>query len=128
MKQLFTNPRNILAIAAYVCLTAAIFAVGIGIGYQNGKGLMTTQASVTATGIPAEALLPMTTEAPPRYRVILEDGELRLYLDENGTSRLISNDEISEASFPASDIAELKEGFHFDTLSDALALMENFLS
>ncbi|MDD6763564.1 MAG: hypothetical protein PUD92_08080 [Clostridiales bacterium] len=128
MKQLLTNPRNILAIAAYVCLTAAIFAVGIGIGYHNGKGLMTMQASVTATGIPDGTPAPAASETPPRYRVILEDGELRLYLDENGASRLISNNEISEASFPASDVAELKEGIHFDTLSDALALMENFLS
>lgn len=127
MKQLLTSSRNILAAAAYVCLTAAFFAAGIGIGYRGGKGLMTTQASVTATGIPAETRVPTAARAQ-RYRVVLEDGELRLYLDGNGTSRLISNDEISEASFPASDVAELKEGFRFEELSDALALMENFLS
>lgn len=126
MKQIPINTRNILTTAAYLFLTAAIFAAGIGIGYRSGGAA--EQASVTATGVPAASAPPAQSAAPARYRVVLEDGAIRLYLDENGISRLISDDEISESSFPVSDIAELKEGFLFDSLSDALELMENFLS
>ncbi len=119
--------RNIILIAAYLFLTAAFFFAGYGIGFRNGGGMLKDTVPAASAAVPAvQTSQPL--QVSPLYRVILEDGELRLYLDENGTSRLISNEEISESSFPSHDIASLKEGMKFSELDDALSLMENFLS
>jgi hypothetical protein len=96
--------------------------LGCAIGYNNGR---IEPVSVTTA---AEEETAAPTVAPQIYRVILEDGELRLYSDKDGISRLISSEEISEQSFPSSDTAALKEGRSFKELNEALELMENFLS
>ena len=123
MKNLKPIYRYIIITASYLFVTAIFFTAGYGVGFKSGNGLVSEQVSasvVTASASP--------TGEPRRYRVILEDAKLRLYSDEDGISRLISDYPISEASFPAHDIAALKEGVVFDRSEDALALMENFLS
>lgn len=129
MKNYFENPKHILIVAAYTLCTAVVFAAGCLIGAHTGGGMQVQSEPVTVKQVPAAETA--ATQAVPQktaYRVIIEDGELRLYMDKDGSGRLISNEPISEASFPSRDIAELKEGKAFDTLDDALAMMENFLS
>ncbi len=132
IKKLTKNPtaRHILTAASYVFLTALFFGAGYLIGFENGDGMLSTPVSVSSaaedSATPAPS--PVHTEAVTAYRVILEDGELRLYLDENGTSKLISNETVSEALFPKNDIESLKAGLLFSSLEDALSMMENFLS
>lgn len=120
--------RNIIIITAYLFLTAAFFFAGYTIGFKNGGGLLRDNIPAASAAVPSAAQTMQPLIVSPVYRVILEDGQLRLYLDENGTSRLISNEEISESAFPSHDIASLKEGMKFSRLDDALSLMENFLS
>ncbi len=126
MKNLSLTARNIIVITTYLFLTAIFFVAGYGIGFSNGKKILSEPFVTTSTTAVQATAFP--TLSPSRYRVILEDGELRLYLDENGAGRLISNEKVSEESFPAHDIATLKEGKSFNNLDEALALMENFLS
>ncbi len=128
MKNLSLSTRNIIVIATYLFLTASFFIAGYFIGFSNGRNIISQPYVTTSTSSVHPTVFPISTVSPARYRVILEDGELRLYLDENGTGRLISNEKVSEESFPAHDIATLKEGKSFETLDEALALMENFLS
>ena len=119
--------RNIIISVSYVFLTAFFFAGGYAIGYKNGGGMLSTPTAVTTTA-EENTPAPSPTVQPSGYRVILEDGELRLYKDENGSSRLISHEEISEGTFPGYDIEILKGGRTFSTIEEALELMENFLS
>lgn len=128
MKNLSLPARNIIVIATYLFLTAIFFAIGYAIGFKNGEVLLSEPYVSASAGNAETTNIPIATVSPSQYRVILEDGELRLYLDKNGEGRLISNEKVSEDSFPAHDIATLKEGKSFDTLDEALALMENFLS
>ncbi len=116
--------RYIILSASYLFLTALFFAAGYSIGYRSG-GALSEQVSAMVAASPAAS---EAADEMRRYRVILEDGELRLYSDENGISRLISAENISESPFPARDIAILKEGVSFEDQNDAFALMENFLS
>ena len=126
-KPISSTARNIIISASYVFLTALFFAGGYSIGYHNGGGMISTPVAVT-TQAEDSTPEPSPTIEPSFYRVILEDGELRLYKDENGSSRLISHEEISEGAFPGYDIEILKGGRSFPTIEDALELMENFLS
>lgn len=126
MKNLSLNVRHILIITTYLFLTVIFFVIGYAIGLKNGEKILGEPLITTATN--SVTKIPTATLSPSRYRVILEDGELRLYFDENGESRLISNEKVSEESFPAHDIATLKQGKAFITLDEALSLMENFLS
>ncbi|MBR0366234.1 MAG: hypothetical protein IJH94_05485 [Clostridia bacterium] len=96
------------------------------IGFTSGVHKNTTDNTGSATVMSIPSHIP--TAEPQRYRVRLEDGELRLYHDEGGISRLISSEEISEGSYPTRDIAVLKDGVIFETTEAALTLMENFLS
>lgn len=121
--------RNILITASYVFLTALFFTAGYSVGYYNGGGMLTS--SVTVETIQTEPPMPATpspTVSPVQYRVILEDGELRLYEDTGETSKVISHEKISEWSFPSYDMDTLKEGRIFLNIEDAVSLMENFLS
>lgn len=132
MNNFFNKPvspalRNIIISLSYVFLTAVFFAGGYAIGYKNGGGMLSTPAAVT-TQAEDSTPSPSPTAEPTGYRVILEDSELRLYKDENGSSRLISHEEISEGAFPGYDIEILKGGRSFSTIEEALELMENFLS
>lgn len=127
MEKFTFNRRNITVIASYLFLTAIFFIFGLLIGFHNGDDPILKEASNTVT-VPDNTLLPVTTAPPSNYRVILEDGELRLYIDENGISRLISREEISEDSYPVADIASLKRGLIFETADGAISLMENFIS
>ncbi|MBQ3124685.1 MAG: hypothetical protein IJC09_04620 [Clostridia bacterium] len=127
MEKFNFNRRNITIIASYLFLTAIFFIFGLLIGFHNGDDPILKEASNTVT-VPDNTLLPVITAPPSNYRVILEDGELRLYIDENGISRLISREEISEDSYPVSDIASLKKGLIFETADGAISLMENFIS
>lgn len=127
MEKFTLNRRNITVIASYLFLTAIFFIFGLLIGFHNGDDPILKEASNTVTA-PDTTLLPVTTAPPSNYRVILEDGELRLYIDENGISRLISREEISEDSYPVADIASLKKGLIFETADGAISLMENFIS
>lgn len=127
MKNLSQSTRNIIIISAYLFLTVIFFITGYSIGLKNGEKLSEPFVAASVPNTLATNI-PLETVSPSQYRVILEDGELRLYMDENGTGRLISNEKVSEESFPPHDIATLKEGKTFPTLEEALALMENFLS
>lgn len=132
MNYFFNKPlspmvRNIIISVSYVFLTAVFFAGGYAIGYRNGGGMLSTPTAVTTTA-EENTPVPSPTIQPSGYRVILEDSELRLYKDENGSSRLISHEEISEGAFPGYDIEILKGGRSFSTIEEALELMENFLS
>lgn len=127
MNNLSEKTRHILLLTAYLCFAAVLFAAGCAVGYRRGGSMLSAPTVVTSAGVPKASEEPSEEPRKP-YRIILEDAELRLYLDKDGAGRLISNEPISESSFPAADIAELKEGMTFDSLSEALALMENFLS
>lgn len=127
MEKFTLNRRNITIIASYLFLTAIFFIFGLLIGFHNGDDPVLKETTNTVLS-PDTTLLPVTTAAPSNYRVILEDSELRLYIDENGISRLISREEISEDSYPVADIASLKKGIVFETADGAISLMENFIS
>lgn len=128
MEKFTLNRRNITVIASYVFLTAIFFIFGLLIGFHNGNDPIIKEASNTVSTVPDNTSLPFPTHTPSNYRVILEDGELRLYIDENGISRLISREEISEDLYPVSDIASLKKGIVFETADGAISLLENFIS
>lgn len=128
MEKFTLNRRNITVIASYLFLTAIFFIFGLLIGFHNGDDPISKEVSNTVSAVPDNTLLPLATMPPSNYRVILEDGELRLYIDENGISRLISREEISEDSYPVADIASLKKGLVFETADGAISLMENFIS
>lgn len=128
MEKFTFNRRNITAIASYLFLTALFFTLGLFIGFKNGDDPIIKEVSSSTHTIADSTPSPLTTMPPSHYRVILEDGELRLYIDENGISRLISAEEISEDSYPVADIASLKKGLVFETSDGAIALMENFIS
>ena len=128
MENFKLNRRNITTIASYLFLTAIFFIFGLLIGFHNGDDPIIKETSNTVTTVPDNTVFPIPTVLPSNYRVILEDGELRLYIDENGISRLISREEISEDLYPVSDIASLKKGIVFETADGAISLMENFVS
>ena len=120
IKQFFRSKRNTAIAVAYTFLIALCFCVGFAIGHHNGRGLLTTETPETAE--------PDAEVNSDLYRVIAEDGELRLYCDDGTKSRLIMSDKISEGAFPKEDIAVLREGRMFMTQEEAMAFMENFLS
>lgn len=127
MQKFISNHRNITIFASYLLLTVIVFVIGYNTGERNEQKSLLKEASYNLESVPNESILPDASNQTS-YRVILEDGELRLYLDTNAVSRLISREEISESSFPVSDIASLKKGFVFDTSEEAVVLMENFIS
>ncbi len=127
MQKLTLNRRNILIISSYLFLATLIFLLGYLSGFKSVDQKLfnetSTHANATYQNL-TPTLLPMKTS----FRVILEDSQIRLYIDENGVSRMVSSEEISEDAYPVSDIASLKNGFTFDTLDKAISLMENFIS
>ena len=120
MENFKLNRRNITTIASYLFLTAIFFIFGLLIGFHNGDDPIIKETSNTVTTVPDNTVFPIPTVLPSNYRVILEDGELRLYIDENGISRLISREEMSEDLYPVSDIASLKKGIVFETPDGAI--------
>ena len=129
IKQFFRSKRNTAIAVAYTFLIALCFCVGFAIGHHNGRGLLTTPVAVTtSTTETPETAEPDAEVNADLYRVIAEDGELRLYCDDGTKSRLIMSDKISEGAFPKEDIAVLREGRMFMTQEEAMAFMENFLS
>lgn len=128
MEKFKLNRRNITVIASYLFLTAIFFVFGLMIGFHNGDDPLIEEVSNSVMTTPDNTFFPVPTKSPSNYRVILEDGELRLYIDENGISRLISHEKISEDAYPVSDIASLKKGLVFETADGAISLMENFIS
>ncbi len=127
MQKLNLNRRNILIISSYLFLATMVFILGYFAGFKRVDDKLfnetSTHANSTYTNL-SPTLSPLKTS----YRVILEDSQIRLYIDENGISRMVSSEEISEDAYPVSDIASLKNGFIFDTLDKAISLMENFIS
>lgn len=122
MQQINPLYRNIILVTSYLFLSSVFFFGG----YIAGTNVYDLKDQEAAALVSVPSVSPSVE--PQNYRVILEDGELRLYLDGNGISRLISSESISEESFPARDVATLKEGIIFENTEDALTLMENFLS
>lgn len=127
MKFLTLNKRNIFIALSYLFIATVVFIAGYfwGINKINEQifNETVTQANSPDFNTASTPLPSQTT-----YRVILEDGQIRLYIDENGISRLVSSEEISEDAYPISDIASLKKGFIFDAMDKAISLMENFIS
>lgn len=123
MQKLRPLYRYILISASYLLFTAVFFAIGFFIGHSS----QVQPAVLEAAAIPSP---PTATAAAheAKYRVVLEDAQLRLYVDENGISRMMSAQQISPESYPVRDIAILREGIVFDNSEAALTLMENFLS
>ncbi len=122
--------RYILTAASYVFLTVLFFGIGYSIGTETGSGLISTPVSVAS---PAEENTPAPTPAPTPnaasgYRLIIENGELRLYSDVGDAPELLTSAAVNEALFPKSDIDSLRSGLTFRTLEEALQMMENFLS
>ena len=128
MERINLSRSNIIVISSYVFLTVIFFGLGLYIGFHNNNTPILEEVSSTATNVPVSTMMPVITPTPSNYRVILEDGELRLYIDEGGVSRLISREVISEDSYPVADIASLKKGITFETADGAISLMENFIS
>lgn len=126
-KNFFQSKRNTVFATAYTFLIALCFCTGFAIGHHNGKGLLTTPVAVT-TEATAEPEPTEEAQPPAVYRVVTEDGELRMYCDNGKQSRLIMNDQISENAFPKEDIAVLKEGRVFPTQEEAMAFIEDFIS
>ena len=127
MKNLNLNARNILIIFSYLFVAIAVFALGYLFGFKSIDDKFITEAT-SQVNSPYQSSSPTLSPHNTSYRVILEDREIRLYIDEGGTSRLISAEEISETAYPVSDIASLKNGFTFDSMDKAISLMENFIS
>ena len=120
--------RYIIPVLSYLFLTGLFFSAGYLIGIKSSNEIMTVNPTITATEKPQTVDEAVSVETKKHYRVILEDGHIRLYIDEKEKSHLLSNDTISEAAYPGSDITKLKEGVIFSELSEALLFMENFLS
>ena len=127
MKFLTLNKRNIFIALSYLFIATVVFIAGYfwGINKINEQFFNETVTQANSTDFNTTST-PLPTQAT--YRVILEDGQIRLYIDENGISRLVSSEEISEDAYPISDIASLKKGFIFDAMDKAISLMENFIS
>lgn len=125
-KHFFQSKRNIVYMAAYTVLIVLCFSVGFAIGHHKGQGLLTAPTAVTAqtTAEPQ----PAQTPVPEEYRVITEDGELRVYCDNGRQSRLISSEKISDSTFPKEDAEALRSGVVFATQEEAAAFIENFVS
>ena len=115
--------RYILISGSYLFLTAVFFTAGFFIGRSSPVRPAITEAAAISAPPAATAAAQET-----KYRVVLEDAELRLYVDENGISRMMSAQQISPESYPVRDVAILREGIVFDNSEAALTLMENFLS
>lgn len=128
MQKFITKYRNIIIVASYLFLTVAFFAAGYGIGGLKAQNNPIKETTSNVSSSPYESALPANEDISTSYRVILEDGELRLYLDSNNISRLISTEKISETSYPVSDVAVLKNGITFTNAEKAVELMENFIS
>ena len=128
MERFMTKHKNIIITASYVCLIALFFSLGVFIGFKNGNEPITKNTSSIVSNIPDKTEAPIQTQPPSDYRLILEDGELRFYIDEGGKSRLISSEEISEDSYPVTDIALLKKGIIFESADSAISMLENFIS
>lgn len=127
MKKISLNKRNIFILLSYLFIATIIFSVGYvwGLNKVNQEFFNETVTQATSPKInSASTPVPYQTT----YRVILEDSQIRLYIDENNISRLVSSEGISEDAYPISDIASLKKGFIFDTMDKAISLMENFIS
>ncbi len=127
MQKLTLNRRNILIISSYLFLASLVFILGYVSGFKSIDEKLFNEVSTHANA-PYSNLTPTLSPQEASYRVILEDSQIRLYIDENSISRMISSEEISEDAYPVSDIASLKNGFIFDTLDKAISLMENFIS
>ena len=127
MKNLNLNVRNIITVISYLFVAITVFALGYLLGFKSIDDKLMTEAT-SQVNSPYQSSSPTLSPQNTSYRVILEDGEIRLYIDESGTSRLISAEEISETAYPVSDIASLKNGFAFDSMDKAISLMENFIS
>ena len=123
MQKLRPIYRYILISGSYLFLTAVFFTAGFFIGRSSPVQPAVIEAAAISSP-------PASTAAAQdmKYRVVLEDAELRLYVDEKGISRMMSAQQISPESYPVRDIAILREGIVFDNSEAALTLMENFLS
>lgn len=128
MKKINLDRRNITIILSYLCLTIFFFIIGFFSGKTKNTNDVIKYTSADINSVPYASATPLISESPSLYRVILEDGQIRLYFDEGGISRLVSSEEISEDAYPVSDIATLKKGMVFSSTDEAIALMENFIS
>ncbi len=127
MQKITLTRRNIIISATYLFLIVAVFTIAFLLGYNSGENSILLESS-SHMSVPKASSSPTLTPHTASYRVILEDREIRLYIDENGISRLISREEITEDAYPVSDIASLKNGFTFDNMNSAITLIENFIS
>ena len=125
MQKITFNRRNITIILSYLFLVTAFFLTGY---FAGGNKRISKEAISNITAIPQQSNQPTQSAPPYNYRVILEDSQIRLYIDEGGRSRLISAENISEESYPISDITLLKKGLVFDSADGAIAMLENFIS
>lgn len=128
MQKFTLNRRNITILLSYLFLVAVFFVTGYFTGFNNVDRTLSEDAISNISTAPEGSAQPTQTTAPYNYRVILEDSQIRLYIDEGGKSRLISAEDISEESFPISDITLLKKGLVFDTADGAITMLENFIS
>ena len=128
MEKFMTKHRNIIITVSYLCLMVIFFSLGLFIGFKNGDEQLTKNVSSTVNNIPDKTEIPAQNQSPSNYRLVLEDGELRLYVDEGGKSRLISAEAISEDTYPVADIALLKKGIIFESADSAVSMLENFIS
>ena len=122
--------KNSLIIAAYVLLVTVFFLGGYAFGSRTNTETVTVSVTVTpAPRVISEGEPKKTGEESRRsYTVIIENGRLCLFKEENNERTLISSEEISENIYPAADIRELKAGINFDSMEKAQELFENFVS
>ncbi len=128
MQKFTLNRRNITILLSYLFLVTVFFITGYFTGFNNGDKTLSKDVISNISASPEGSAQPTQTTAPYNYRVVLEDSQIRLYIDEGGKSRLISAEDISEESFPISDITLLKKGLVFDTADGAITMLENFIS
>lgn len=67
-----------------------------------------------------------TEESSPKYVLKEENGILALYLNAGGDKKLWQTYDVRVSLLPESDRAQLSSGIEFDSISEALQMIEDF--
>lgn len=119
------NLKNTLIISSYVLLVALFFSGGYALGKIGAKENNTSTPMPTMNAVAANADSEVKS---PVYKVIAEDGVLKIYRCIGDEKTVITSEKISESVFPTEDIEELRKGVEFERLEGAQQMFENFVS
>lgn len=109
----------IILLAVLLIITVFIFVNG---GKTENKPYMNKQES-----IPEQVSSNTTSEEIGGFLLIAEENHLNLYED-NKNGGLKKSEYIDFSIFPSKDVEELRQGITFDKVSDAYAMMENYVN